>query len=52
MCKRSYVVEDTLEILPTDEVAQGMHLELDLMDSFFVCEAAPRIEVVGKVWSK
>ena len=43
--------EDTLEDLPTEEVAEGVNRELDLMKSFPVHQAVPRAEVTCKVWS-
>ena len=43
--------EDTLEELHLDEVVEGVNRELDLMNSFPVCQAVPRAEVTGKVWS-
>ena len=47
----SYVEEDTLEDLPTGEVVESVHRELDLMKSFPMYQAVPRAEVTGKVWS-
>ena len=43
--------EDTLEDLPTRELEEGVSRQLDLMKSFPVCQAVPRAEVTGKVWS-
>ena len=45
------VEEDTVEYLPTEAVAQGVSREHDMMKSFPVCQAVPRAEVTGKVWS-
>ena len=45
------VEEDTVEYLPTEAVAEGVSRELDMMKSFPVCQAVPRAEVTGKVWS-
>ena len=47
----SCVEEDTREDLPTEEVAEGIHRELDLMKSFLVYQAVPRAEVTDHVWS-
>ena len=47
-----YFEEGTLEDLPTEEVAEGVNRELDLMKSFPVYQAFPRAEVIGKVWSR
>ena len=47
----SYVDEDTLEYFITEEVVEGMNRELDLMQSFPVCQAVPRTDAIGIVWS-
>ena len=46
-----YFEEDTLEELLLDEVVEGVNRELDLMKSFSVYQAVPRVEVTGRVWS-
>ena len=46
-----YFAEDTLEDLPTEEVVEGVHRELDLMKSFPAHQPLPRAEVTVKVWS-
>ena len=44
----SYVEEDTLEDLPTEDVVESMNREPDLMKGFPVYRAVPRAEVTGK----
>ena len=46
-----YFEEDTLEELYLDEVVEGVNRELDLVKSFPVYQAVPRVEVTSKVWS-
>ena len=46
-----HLEEDTLEELPLDEVVEGETRELDLMKSFPVYQAVPRVEVTCKVCS-
>ena len=40
-----------MEGLSLDEVVEGVNRELDLMTSFPVYQAVPKVEVTGKVWS-
>ena len=47
----SIVREDTLEELFLEEVVEGVNRALDLMNSFPVYQAVPRVEVTSKVWS-
>ena len=46
-----YFEEDTLEELHLDEVVEDVNRELDLLKSFPVYQAGPRVEVTSKVWS-
>ena len=45
------IEEETLEELPLFEVVEGLNRELDLMKSFPVYQAVPRVEATDKVWS-
>ena len=43
----SFVAEDTLEVLPTEQVVEGTHREVNLMKGFRVFEEVPRSEAAS-----